>query len=181
MQPHKLFLSAALALTCFLPAAQAEDWYAEGFVGGIVANEASDLTTRSQSLLPTIGLRGGYQLYDNFSIEGEIQTSVDSDVVLYAREISTVELRSSVGLYGKYSVPLNERFSLHTRLGFASSEFETKTGGRKEFIDTHEGLAYGVGGTFDVTNTWYLRGDATRYDSNVAETDSVSISAGLRF
>ena len=78
-------------------------------------------------------------------------------------------------------MPVNERFDLHARLGFDSLEYEYKTGGEKDFIETYEGLAFGLDGTLNLTDTLYLRGDATRYDSSDAETDSFSIGAGLRF
>ena len=181
MQPNKLLLSAALTLTCFLPMAQAEDWYAEGFVSGTKGTIPSGFAHDHEVFLGTAGLRGGYQVTDNFSIEGEVQTSIDSDTVIYALENTKVGLHSSAGLFGKYAIPVNERLDLHARLGFASSEYEYKTGGQKNFIDTYEGLAFGLGGTVNLTETLYLRGDATRYDSNDAETDSISIGAGLRF
>ena len=181
MQPNKLLVSAALTLSCFLPIAQAEDWYAEGFVSGTKATIPSGFAFDREVYLGTAGLRGGYQFTDNFSIEGEVQTSIDSDTVIYAVEKTKVGLHSSAGVFGKYAVPVNERFDLHARLGFASLEYEYKTGGEKDFIDTYEGLAFGLGGTLNLTDTLYLRGDATRYDSSDAETDSFSIGAGLRF
>jgi len=181
MQPNKFLLSAALTLSCFLPHAQAEDWYAESFVSGAEANDATDITENSELILSTVGLRGGYQFHENFSIEGELQTGIASDTVIFGAEKTTAGLHSSIGVFGKYSIPVNERFDFHTRLGFASSEFETKTGGRKDFIDTHEGLAFGIGGTFNLSDTLYLRSDITRYSSSDAETDSIPVGAGIRF
>ena len=181
MQPNKLLLSAALTLSCFLPFAQAEDWYAEGFVSGTRATIPSGFAYDREVFFGTAGLRGGYDFTDNFSIEGEVQTSVDADTVIYALDNTKVGLHSSAGIFGKYAVPVNERLDLHARLGVASQEFEYKTGGRKDFIDTFQGLAYGLGGTLNLTDTLYLRGDATRYDSSDAETDTISIGAGIRF
>lgn len=181
MQSLKLSLFVALSFNVLLPFAHAEDWYAEGFIGGVAADPDTGYLTRNQLHLPTIGLRGGYQFSPNFGVEGEIQTGVASEETFFSPFETKIGLRTSVALFGKYTVPVNERFGLHFRAGIASSEFETKYDGERDFIDTYGGLAYGLGGTFDLTEMLYLRGDLTRYDSSRLETDSVSLGAGIRF
>lgn len=180
MQPNKLLLSAALTLSCFLPLAQAEDWYAEGFVAGIFADGENYAIGPDDNAISSVGLRGGYQLTKYFSVEAEAQTGLEGDSS-YALGLGEINLHAAYGLFGKYSVPVSDRLSLHGRVGLASNEYKIESDLGGELITTSDGFAFGVGTTFDLTDTLYLRGDLTQHNSYSADSNSVSIGAGLRF
>lgn len=178
MQPHKLLLSAALVAVVFLPQASAEDFYAEGFVSGLDTDGAGYLG--SKLYFASVGARGGYSFNENFSLEGELQTGLnDEDIYLISGE-ADVSLKSTAAIFGRFSVPVSKRLNVYSRVGYASSEFETGTV-FGDFSRTVVGGAYGLGATFNLTDKIYIRGDATRYDTNTIESDSIAIGAGLRF
>lgn len=180
MQPNKLLLSAALTLSCFLPLAQAEDWYAEGFIAGIYADGSDGAIGPDDNALSSIGLRGGYQLTKNFSVEVEAQTGVQNDTS-YALGLGDINLHAAYALFGKYSMPVSDRLSLHGRVGLAYNEYQVESNRGAQVITNSDGFAFGVGTTFDLTDTLYLRGDLTQHNSFSADSNSISIGAGVRF
>lgn len=180
MQPQKILLSTALTLSCFLPLAQAEDWYAETFIAGIFADGSDGAIGPDQNEMSSLGLRGGYQLTKNFSLELEAQTGLDGDRS-YALGLGEINLHAAYGLFGKYSVPVSDRFSLHGRVGLASNEYKVESNLGGEIITTSESIAFGVGTKLNLTDSLYLRGDLMQNNSVSADSNSVSIGAGVRF
>ncbi len=180
MQLHFSLITAALLSAALVHPAHAEDFYAEGFVGGLFSEDTDDFTGTSSIWSSTVGARAGYGWTENFSLEAELQTSLNEEKLYIGTDGSHVSMRSNAAIFGRFALPLNERLSLHARIGFASTEFETSINS-SEFIDTYDGGAYGLGGAFDVTDKVYIRSDLTRYDTGAVESDSVTIGAGFRF
>ncbi|NQY39905.1 MAG: porin family protein [Henriciella sp.] len=180
MQPNKLILSTALTLSCFLPFAQADDWYAETFVAGIYVDGEDYVVGPDENSLSSVGLRGGYKLSKNFSLEVEAQTGLDGDTN-YSLGLGEINLDASYGLFGTYSAPVSDKLSLHGRVGVVRNEYliESNLGGSK--VTTSDSFAFGVGTTFDLTDTLYLRGDLTQFNSYSADSSSLSVGAGFRF
>ena len=180
MQPHLSLISVALFSAVLAQPAHAEDFYVEGFVGGLFSEETDDFTTTDRIWSGTLGARAGYDWTENFSLEAELQTSLNEERLYVGADGSHVSMRSNAAVFGRFALPLNERLSLHGRIGFASTEFETNINS-SEYIDTYDGGAYGLGGAFDVTDKVYIRGDLTRYDTGAVESDSVTLGAGFKF
>ncbi|MEO0608579.1 MAG: porin family protein, partial [Pseudomonadota bacterium] len=164
MQPRILLISATLASLSFLPTAQAENFYAEGFVGAADSDDSTDVSYLSSILSGTIGVRGGITLNENFSLEGELQTGLNEEEIFVFPGETNTSLRTNAAVFGRVSLPVNERLNLYGRIGYASTEFSVD-GESVDFIETFDGVAYGVGATFDLTDKIYLRGDATLYDT----------------
>ena len=186
MQSKKLLLSAALFGAGFLPTSQAENWYAEGLAGGLINADSSDFTTVSELSLGSVGLRSGYQINDSFSVEGELQMGVGKEELRQTRYGTDVSIHSMAASFVNYTLPINDRLSLHSRLGVASIEFESEIVDDDgsvvdRFTDTYTGIGFGAGAEFGVTDNIYLRTDYTRYQANALDTNSILIGAGLRF
>lgn len=182
MQPQKLLITAALTISSFLPLAQAEDWYAETFIAGVIGTADGPSLVSNNTAVSSIGLRGGYKINKNLSLEVEGQRGLDGDDdTLVLGEGGEINLHAAYAVFGKYSVPVSERISLHGRLGLASTEYQADLDRGGEIIETYEGVAVGVGTAFELTDTLYLRGDVTQYDSDAYDSTSFSIGAGVRF
>ena len=123
MQPHLSLISVALFTAVLAHPAQAEDFYVEGFVGGLFSEETDDFTTTDRIWSGTLGARAGYDWTENFSLEAELQTSLNEEEIFVATDADNVSMRSNAAIFGRFALPLNERLSLHARIGFASTEF----------------------------------------------------------
>ncbi|HRE45121.1 MAG TPA: porin family protein [Terricaulis sp.] len=158
---NKMILSAAVAfgaLTALPAAASAQVYVGAGY---------TQLDTDGAGDLGAVTGRVGYQFTPNFAVEGEAGFGVKDD--------GPFELNHTVGAYAVGILPVAERFSLHGRLGYQTTEIDTPLGD----IDS-DGVAYGVGGTFNVTERFGVRADVTRQEGDL-DADSVSLGGVLRF
>jgi hypothetical protein len=100
-----------------------------------------------------------------FAVEGEASFGVDDD--------GGVELDNEIGLFGVAKLPINNTVNLYARAGV--SRIETSPGG------DDDGLAYGVGAEFNLTDKDGIRADVTRHDYDAGEADAWSLSYVRRF
>jgi hypothetical protein len=111
--------------------------------------------------------RVGYHFTPNFAVEGEGTFSVDDD--------DAVELDQALGVYAVGVFPVSPAFDVHGRLGYQQAEFSTPLG------DTDaDGVAYGVGATWNVTPTFGIRADYTRLEGDL-ETDTIGLGGVVNF
>lgn len=115
--------------------------------------------------LGAISGRLGVGFGPHFAVEGEAAFGIDDDAGL--------ELDSEIGLFGVGKLPINNTVTLYGRVGF--SRIETSPGG------DDDGLAYGVGAEFSLTEKDAIRADVTRHDYDANEIDAWSISYVRRF
>ena len=123
---------------------------------------------------------GGYDINKNFAIEagytdaGEVSASGGGGT-------ATAEL-TALSLYGKGTVPLNETFSLFGKVGLASWEADLSATGYGS-LGSEDGtdLAIGIGGEFNVNNTFGVRAEWERVDADDVDVDMLSISAVMKF
>jgi outer membrane immunogenic protein len=115
--------------------------------------------------------RVGYKFHPNFAVEGEgtIGTSDDENA----------ELDNAWGAYGVGILPLGSNFDLLGRVGYQTVEVD----GTGPVADVEaDGLAYGVGANWRVTDRFGVRGDYTRLDGDDdAEGDAISLTGTLNF
>jgi outer membrane immunogenic protein len=100
-----------------------------------------------------------------FAVEGEATFGLNDD--------NGVELDNQIGLFGVGKIPLNNTVTLFGRAGV--SRTETSPGG------DDDGIAYGVGAEFNLTEKDGIRLDATRHDYDAGDADAYSISYVRRF
>lgn len=111
--------------------------------------------------------RLGARFGSYFGIEGEAAIGVDED--------AGVELNHSLGLYAVGFLPVSEQFDLLARVGGGTTEVETPLG---DFDD--ESFNYGVGAQWNINEANAIRGDWTRFDSDI-EADVWSLSYVRKF
>lgn len=187
--------SSILAL---LPAAFAQGFYVDGgYAATSLELEFEDDDAAAESLDLDFGAIGGHAGYDftpYFGVEGEVIIGVkdksfitvgvsDDDESVIETENIDVSLNSIFGVYAKANLPLGEQFNAFARVGYAVGELEASSDldGSENEKGTEEGVAFGVGATFDFTQQIYARGDYTRYDFGEADTDAFMAGVGFRF
>ncbi len=104
--------------------------------------------------------RVGVNLTPNFAVEGEGSIGVKED--------SGTELDSEVGAFVVGKLPISPSFDVFARVG--ASRIETSPFGDES------GLAYGAGGTFNLTPADGIRLDWTRHDYDAGDADAYSVS-----
>lgn len=165
-------LSAVLAGLVFAPLAQAES---ELYVtGGYAAFDGDGATLNSLSF------RGGVALHDLLGAEFEAAFG------LGAKDVDGVdiELENQFGGYlvGRY--PVGSRFDVLGRLGYTTTELQGAVNGVSTDVDA-DGFAFGLGGEFEVTESFGIRGDYTRIQVDEDEIDGgvniLAITAVYRF
>lgn len=153
-----LATAAALAIPALAPAhAQMANVYINAGYTQFDGDGGGDLG----ALTGRVGVGFG----QNFAIEGEASIGVADD--------SGLELDNELGIFGVGKLPVAPNFDLFARVGFA--RIETSPGG------SEDGVAYGVGGEFHLTDLDGIRGDWTRHDYDAGDVDAFSISYVRRF
>lgn len=158
----KLKLAFAAASVLVAPAfmtaqAQQSNVYVSGGYTQIDGDGGADLGA--------ITGRVGVGLTPNIAIEGEGSFGVKGD--------SGTDLDSEIGAFVVGKIPLSPSFDVFARVG--ASRIETSPGG------SEDGLAYGAGGTFNLTPVDGVRLDWTRHDYDVGNADAYSLSYVRKF
>lgn len=196
MQPLKTTLPIAFfAAIAVIPNAIAQDYYVEGNVGVSSFDFNSDFREEHT----TLGARFGRNFTSNLALEGELAAGVSDEtrsingLDSLNQETLTLDISENLnvayGFFGKAMLPVNDRFTAHARLGYATTEFENKstltrengTTQNNDYKDIYRGLAYGLGTEFSFTDKLYARADATRYEADDLDVESYTLGVGLRF
>ncbi len=153
----KLKLALAAASMLVAPAymtanAQAADVYVSG---GYTQFDGDGGAT-----LGGITGRVGVNFGPNFAVEGEGSFGVKDD--------GGTELDSELGVFAVGKLPISPSFDIFGRVGVA--RIETSPGGDED------GLAYGAGGTWHLTDKDGIRADWTRHDYDAGDVDAYSLS-----
>ncbi len=104
--------------------------------------------------------RVGVGLTPNVAIEGEASFGVSDD--------GGTELDNELGIFVVGKLPISPSFDVFGRVGLA--RIETSPGG------SEDGLAYGVGGTLNLSPIDGIRLDYTRHDYDAGDVDAISLS-----
>ncbi|MCH8537203.1 MAG: porin family protein [Alkalimonas sp.] len=101
--------------------------------------------------LGSVGLLAGYQLNENFAIEGRWQTGVQNKSFNEGNESVDFKLNNRFAVLGKGMVPLSNEFSLYGLAGYSHAKYGVSANlnegsGRGSF--TGKGFTWGVGGEF---------------------------------
>lgn len=121
--------------------------------------------------------RGTYFFNRYLGAEGEVSIGIDDANV----GGGTVELDHSLGAFGVVRAPVSDRVELFGRVGYATSEFNASIPGLGSASADVDGVAYGVGGKFFLTEHFGIRADASRYEGDDSEADVFSIGGVYRF
>lgn len=153
-----------------------------------------------------ITARAGYQFNKYFSVESDISSGIDdgefdynvdedefnlddnndgdfNDLIAGSGDIG---LNYLIGVYGRASMPVTDRFDVFARAGYAyvdlDADVQTPGGTTLATIeDSEDGAALGAGLNYDLTESWELRGDYTWYGFGNTDTHAAMLSAGYKF
>lgn len=160
-----LAISAAAAAMALMAAPASAQTWDTGRVYGGLGYTHYDL--ESAEVGAATG-RVGYRFHPNFAVEGEGAIGVDDD--------EGAELDSAYGVYGVGILPVTSNFDVFARAGYQSIE-ATRPG---PDIDD-DGLGYGVGANYRLSERVGVRADYTRLQGEDDDTDAISLGASLNF
>jgi outer membrane immunogenic protein len=173
----KLVLASLAALAIATPALaqSASDDSSKGFSASLgYSHWAAD-----DGDLGAVTLRGRY-MFNNY-VGGELEASTGvKDETVYGVDLG---IDTSFGGFAVVGAPLNDRFDVFARLGYATTSFDASGYGYNGSADI-DGVAYGVGANFFFTEKFGIRGDFTKYDGGdqvAGEADVYSIAGVFRF
>jgi hypothetical protein len=150
-----LIAAAACAAALLATPAAAEGWRGElGY---------TQYDTDSAEVGAITG-RLGYDFTPHVGVEGEVGIGVGDD--------DGAELDSAIGGFVIGRLPVAQNFSVHGRLGYARLD---GNGG------DDDGVAYGVGGQYDINSRFGVRGDYTRISGDNDDADSFAVTAVIRW
>ena len=178
----KVFAPALLAATVLaaVPTASAEGWYADGGYSFLSSDVDTDVGSADIDLGAISG-HLGYNFTPHLGVEGEVLVGVKDEDASVDGINASLGLNYAVGAFGKVQAPVSERLNLFARAGVVNAEIEAEVTGFGSDSASETGAGYGVGGTYDIGDNLYLRGDYTRYDIDDAEIDAIMVSLGLKF
>ncbi len=196
MQPLKSALPIAIIMAISTtPNAIAQDFYAEGTVG----LSGFDFDALDSDDYTMLGVRFGRNFTSNLAIEGEYAVGVSEtnrtiasfdpiNEQSYSIDASS-KLDSTYGVFGKAMVPIGNGLTVHARVGYATTEFESNstityedgTTENRAFNDTDPSLAYGLGAEFNFSEQLYARADATRLETFGTDVEAYTLGVGFRF
>tara|TARA_R110000787_G_scaffold42559_3_gene104694 strand:+ start:1942 stop:2565 length:624 start_codon:yes stop_codon:yes gene_type:complete len=197
--------AAAIALGLSAPAVAQEDTglYVQGGYSYVnIEPDGADSGVDTNAITGRVG----YQFTPMFSLEADLTSGIDdgefdynvdedefnlddnddtdlNDVIAASGDLG---LNYLVGLYGRASVPLTERLNVSARAGYAYIDVDATVvtpGGTTLGVieDSADGPALGAGLTYDLTDSWQLRGDYTYYDFEDTDTGAATIAVGYKF
>jgi opacity protein-like surface antigen len=113
--------------------------------------------------------RLGYRFHPNFAVEGEGTIGTTDD--------DAAELDNAYGVYGVGVVPVSERLDLFGRVGYQQVSIAPAIGPDVE----EDGVGFGAGANFRVSDRFGIRGEYTRLDNEDAEADTFSVGGVVNF
>lgn len=197
--------AAAIALALSAPAVAQEDTglYVQGGYSYLnIEPDGADSGVDSNAFTGRVG----YQFTPMFSLEADVSTGIDdgefdynvdedefdlddngdtdlNDVIAASGDLG---LNYLVGLYGRAAVPVTDRLNVSARAGYAYIDVDASIvtpGGTTLGVieDSADGPALGAGISYDLTDSWQLRGDYTYYDFEETDTGAATIAVGYKF
>lgn len=181
MKYKYLKLNAGLALLPLLIAANAAT--AEGFSLGLSAARApiniDDAGTSFGGDSDGFRVFGSYMFTRNFGIEGGLSkygTPDDTSI--------PVDLHMDTEAYDIYAVaayPLSNNFDVIGKVGYVSWNTETEVNDTNETHYKNDDLALSLGGEYDISKHFGIRGELEWFDSMVSGELKYSLSAVIGF
>lgn len=200
----KMFIKSLIAISILSVASISHA--SQGFYIGLDVGQATyDATLQDVAILDdgsitsaslddtdtSFGLKLGYQVTPNFSLEGGyldlgelvVNATSDGSGFLYAPGPVSFTV-SADGLFfnGKGILPLNEKFSLYGKLGFLLWDIEgtlSDTTVSVSASDDGNDIFYGIGGSFNITTSIALNADYMFYTLDDGDVDVLSL--GIQF
>lgn len=145
------------------------------YVGASVANgniDTSNNNTIIKNSKPILAIgKIGYNLYEDFSIEGRAGTGIKKDEIGFTSN----DVSSIIGGFIKPNVELANNLNLFGLFGYAQTKMEQGT-----LKSEMKGVSYGAGLSYALDSNFNVVADAVRYGKE--DTDKVDLfSLGLEY
>jgi hypothetical protein len=140
-----------------------------------------------------LGLRAGYYINENFSVEGRLGIGIGDDtqtVTLFVPGFGTftgdvtVEIDSLIGVYAVGHLPVSSSVGLYGFLGFNKAEITAtaSSGGTSySYSDDDNDMAYGVGVDFNISPSSAINLEyGNFYDDSGVSVDAITIGFTAR-
>ncbi len=128
------------------------------------------------------GIRGGYQVNENFAIEASYQELGEAED---SNGVNTLKMDASALMLGVKGIyPLQNGFSVVGRLGLSSLtlDLSDSTG---SISDDGTELYFGIGAQYDINEQFYVGAEYTFVSADIDpidyDIDNFTLSAGMRF
>jgi outer membrane immunogenic protein len=120
--------------------------------------------------IPTISFKGGVKLNSYFGLEAELNSGLGKD--------KGVKLSAQKSVYGVGFLPVNDKFQLLGRVGFADTDLKSNPA-----LDAGGGLSVGIGAQYDLSDKTALRFDLTNTDAkdSKGQTSNAGLSIVRKF
>lgn len=155
-------VAALLAIAAPVAANAETTWYGNIGYAGVDADSVN---------LGAIQGRLGAQFNPNIGVEGEVAFGVKDDDISGVK----VKLNNEYGIYGVARLPVNDKFDVFARVGYARAE--AKVAGSS---GSDDGVAYGAGAEYSFDGKNGVRADYTKYDF-LGDADVWSVSYVRKF
>lgn len=134
----------------------------EGFYIGGQYNQHSLEFEGVDLNLATLGILGGYQINEYFSVEGRLNLGIKDKTEHQGSNSYKFEVDNSYSAFVKGAYPFTDTFSAYALAGFNSSKYKgTERIGNSSISDSDSksGFAYGAGLQFKVNDAWSVSGE----------------------
>lgn len=122
----------------------------------------------------------GYRFHPNVSGEVILGTGLGTENVAYGDTIVSSKLNSTIGVFARPAMKINEQFELFGRLGLVHTRLDLAGGGAGD--ETGISTAYGVGVNWHFNQEMYGQVSYTSlYDRNNATVDGLTLGIGMDF
>ncbi|MDJ0712352.1 MAG: porin family protein [Woeseiaceae bacterium] len=184
MRSKTLWLaSLATASLCAPAIASAESGL---FVGGSIGSTTIDETFDGIDLdadATAYRIVGGFQFSDLFGVEVGYQDFGNIDENIVVGPVSSLTRISADGwtLGGTLGLPVSDNFSIIGRAGVFFWDADVSVDGFSIDTPGDENPYYGAGARLDVSDSFSLIGDWSRFELDDVDTDVISIGFQYRF
>lgn len=159
---NQIAMYASACAFVLTPAAAAQsDLYLEGGAAVFSLDDAS---------VNALSMRGGVDFHALFGAEFEAAIGLGADEI-DGGSGAELELENQFAGYFVGRYPLLPRLNVLGRIGYTTGEFQTANGGVSGDAEL-DGVAFGFGGEFMITDEIGLRGDYTRIQVDEDDLDS---------
>lgn len=124
--------------------------------------------------------RLGYKFTPNFGVEGEASWGLNEDTADVLGTPVDIKLNQEYGAYAVGFLPLGDKFELLGRVGYVNVDAASSFGGFNVGVD-EDGVGFGGGLQWKVTDKAALRADYTRLEGNDDGVNAWGVSGAFSF
>jgi len=179
MKSRALVIGLLATGLCGVAHAQEQGFYA-GSGAGIYYVDIDGLNFDEQA--PTLRLFGGYQLNQYVSFEGGFTNLFEASGDVLGVDVDMDGTAWDVSV--RPSMPLGDNLTAYAILGWTEYdlEFSASAGGTSASASGSDGdIHYGLGGAFNINDSWNVRGEWTTVDVDEVDFGMFSLSAVYNF